>query len=674
MNNVPVKNVRNVVLVGHAASGKTSIAEALLNVAGMTTRLGSVPDKNTVSDCTHEEQERQVSVYATNLFLRHNDHNIFLSDTPGYADFLGQVIANVKVADAAIVVIDAVHGIEVGTRQIWKLLEANAIPRMIVLNKLDKENARFAELVNELAESFGNGCVPVMIPNGTDQHFSAVTEIIGGKGAVADPELYETYRTKVVEAVAETDEALMEKYFAEETLAEEELINGLRKGINATQLFPIAVSGATKSLGIEELLKCVLAYLPSPEDRGEKGVEDGEGLKPDPALPAAAHVFKTVTDPFVGQLTFFRVYQGTISSSSEVMNITREHKERFGELMIIQGKEQIAVDKATPGDIVAIAKLKYTSINDTLGSAKVTFKTIEFPNPVMTLALQTAKQGDEEKLWEGLSRLSHEDPTLQVERNPETHQLLASGLGDVHLDVIFKILKEKFKVDVVTSTPKVAYHETLRGTADVRYRYKKQSGGAGQFAEIAIRVRPNERDKGYEFVNKIVGGVISNQFIPSVDKGIHACMKDGVIAGCQVVDIVVELYDGKEHPVDSKDIAFQIAGKHAISQAIEKANPILLEPIMHVDITCPQEYMGDINGIINSKRGQIMGMDIQGTMQVIKALVPQAEMFRFCSELRSITGGRGSFSMELSHYNEVPPNIMQQVAEAYRKSKKKEED
>jgi elongation factor G len=403
-------------------------------------------------------------------------------------------------------------------------------------------------------------------------------------------------------------------------------------------------------------------------------VAEGEALQPDPSLPSAAHVFKTITDPFVGQLTYLRVYQGTISSSSEVQNRTRNHKERIGELMIIQGKEQLPVDKATPGDVVAVAKLKGTHVNDALGAAQITFIPIEFPRPVMTLAVESTKQGDEERLSQGLHRMTEEDPTIVVERHQETHEQLVSGMGDVHLDVAFKRLQDKFKVEVSTSIPKVAYHETIRGTADVRYRHRKQSGGSGQFGEVAIRLRPNERDAGYEFVNKVVGGVISTQYIPSVDKGIRARMKDGIMAGCPVVDLVVELYDGKEHPVDSKDIAFQIAGRHAVAEAVEKANPILLEPIMDVEVHCPQRFMGDINGIINSKRGRIMGMDTEGTLQVIKAQVPQAEMFRFCGELRSITGGSGTYAMELSHYEEVPPTTAQNVIDAYKKSRTEEHD
>jgi len=674
MNGIAVDKTRNIVVLGHASCGKTSLVEAMLFRSGTSSRMGTVEAKNTVSDCLPEEQERQVSIMGSNLYLKHRDCNIFAGDTPGYADFYGDVFSAVSVADAAVVVIDASHGVEVGTRKVWKMLEERNIPRMIVLNKMDKENAKFTEIVAELNESFGNGCTPIQVPIGLAETFSDAANLLLDEAGEADAELFNDLKTQLIETAVESDEEMMERYFNDEKLTREEIIHALHKGIHNCTFFPIVLTSATKPTGIVRLLNCIVDYMPSPTERGEIEVEEGEALKPEPSLPAAAHVFKTVTDPFVGQLTYLRVYQGTISSGKDVQNLTRGHKERLGELIIVQGKEQIHVDSATPGDIVAVAKLKDTHVNDALGQAKIKFKEIIFPKPVMTVSVTAAKQGQEEKIAEGLHRINEEDPTIRVERHPETHELLVSGLGDVHLDVVLKRLKDKFKVDVNTSTPKVAYHETIRGNADVRYRHKKQSGGAGQFAEVAIRVRPNERDAGYEFVNKIVGGVISQSFIPSVDKGVQARMKEGVIAGCPVVDLVVELYDGKEHPVDSKDIAFQIAGKHVISDAIDKAQPILLEPIVNVEVGIPQEFLGDINAILNSKRGQIIGMDTEGNMQIIKAQVPHAEMFRFCSELRSITGGRGSFGIEFDHYAEVPSNIAMAVIAAYKKSKNQDED
>jgi len=676
MNGISVDKTRNIVVLGHASCGKTSLVEAMLYRSGTTSRMGTVESKNTVSDCMIEEQERQVSIMGANLFLKHKDHNIFVGDTPGYADFYGDVVGSISVADAAIVVIDASHGIEVGTRKVWRMLEQRNIPRMIVLNKMDRENAKFTEIVEELNESFGNGCTPIQVPIGLAETFTDAANLLLDEPGEANAELFNDLKVKLVETAVESDEEMMERYFNDEKLSRDEIIHALHKGIHNCTFFPIVLTSATKPTGIIRLLNCVVDYMPSPTERGEieSEVEEGGPLKPDASLPSAALVFKTVTDPFVGQLTYMRVYQGTISSGKDVHNLTHGHKERIGELMIIQGKEQIHVDSASPGDIVAIAKLKKTHVNDALGEAKVKFKEIVFPKPVMTVAVTATKLGQEEKIAEGLHRINEEDPTIRVERHKETHELLVSGLGDVHLDVVFKRLKSKFKVDVNTSTPKVAYHETIRGTADVRYRHRKQSGGAGQFAEVAIKVRPNERDVGYEFVNKIVGGVISSSFIPSVDKGIQSRMIEGIIAGCPVVDVVVELYDGKEHPVDSKDIAFQIAGKHVIIDAIEKAKPILLEPIVNVEVAIPQEFLGDINAIINSKRGHIVGMDTEGSMQIIKAQVPHAEMFRFCSELRSITGGRGSFSIELDHYAEVPPNVASAVIAAYKKSRTHDED
>lgn len=674
MKNVAVENVRNLALIGHASSGKTTLTEALLSKTGAIDRKGSVEDKNTISDSTPEEHERLCSIHASNVCATHNGTNFFIADTPGYPDFYCGVVQCLAAADSAVIVIDAREGVQVGTLRLWRMLEESKLPRMIVINKFDKENVDFAKLLSDIQNAFGTGCVPVQIPVGAGSSFSGVADLLGEDAGDADADLFETYHTTLVEGAAETSEEIMEKYFAEGTLSKEEIIHALENGIKNATVVPITLCSALNGTGIEAFLDACKGFLPSPVECGEYTPEEGPALEPDASKPVAARVFRTVTDPYVGQLTYIRVYQGTITSGTEIKNTTRGNKERLGDLMLIHGKEQIKVDAATPGDIVAIAKLKDTHLNDTLGDVPVTFAPISFPTPVVTYSVHATKRGEEEKISTGLHRICEEDPTVVVERHPETHQLLVSGLGDAHLDVVFKALKEKYNVEVETATPKIAYHETIRGTADVRYRHKKQSGGAGQFAEVAIKVRPNERDAGYEFVDKIVGGVISNSFIPSVDKGVQARMKDGVVAGCQVVDIVVELYDGKEHPVDSKDIAFQIAGRHAISDAIEKANPILLEPVMNVEVHCPQEYMGDINGILNSKRGRIMGMDAEGALQVIKAHVPQAEMFRFSSELSSITGGSGTFTMEFSHYEELPGNLANDVIAAYKKSQEEPED
>ncbi|NLF40478.1 elongation factor G [bacterium] len=672
MKGVPVQNTRNVILAGHAASGKTTIAEHILFASGMISRLGAVEAKNTVSDCTPEEQDRQISVHTAYLFAANRGHHLFFSDTPGYADFVGEVVSAARVADAGVIVVDAAAGIGPGTMKAWELLDQTGAPRMVIVNKMDREGANAAASIDALVNTFGKQCIPLNAPVGSEASFTGVADLFGDTAAGADEALFTAFKTRLVDAIAESDEKLMEKYLGEETLSRDELVAALRTAITAGTIVPVVFSAAAKGVGIKEIIDTIIEYLPSPADRGEVQAAEGGPLKPDPALPAACFVFKTVTDAFVGQVTYLRVYQGTIAPGADVLNVTRNAKERLGELLIVQGKEQIRADQATPGDIVAVAKLKATHVNDVLGAAHVKFTPIEFPKPVMTLAVASSKKGEEEKIAEGLHRICEEDPTIKVERNEETHQTLVSGMGDVHLDVAFKRMKEKFKVEIVTSMPKVAYHETIRGTADVRYRHKKQSGGAGQFGEVAIKVRPNKRDAGYEFIDNIVGGVISNNFIPSVDKGIQARMKEGIVAGCPVVDIIAELWDGKEHPVDSKDIAFQTAGRYAIQEAVEKAQPILLEPIMDVEITVPPEFMGDINGNLNSKRGHVMGVDVKGSMQVIKAMVPQAEMFRFCSELRSITGGRGSFSMSFHQYQEVPPQIAQQVIAAYQKSKQEQ--
>lgn len=668
MNNVAVENVRTLTLIGHASCGKTTLTEALLAATGAIDRRGSVEDKNTVSDATPEEHDRMCSIHAANVCVTHNGVNIFIADTPGYPDFACGVVQCLAASDAAALVIDAHEGIQTGTLRMWRMLEKSGLPRMIILTKFDKDECDFARLMEELQNTFGTGCVPVQIPVGAGASFTDVVDLLADDPGNADAALFETYHTTLVEGAAETREDIMEKYFSEGTLPKEDIITALKEGIKKATVIPVVICSALKDIGISALLDTCSAFLPSPVECGEYTTEDGVVLSPDPKKPAVARVFRTVTDPYVGQLTYLRVYQGTVTSGSEMQNQTRNHKERVGDLLLIHGKEHIKIAAATPGDIIAVAKLKNTHLNDTLGQQEAVFPSMEFPTPVVSYSVHATKRGEEEKISNGLHRICEEDPTVITERHLETHELLVSGLGDAHLDVVFKALKEKYHVDVETTTPKVAYHETIRGTADVRYRHKKQSGGAGQFAEVAIRLSPNERDKGYEFIDKIVGGVISNSFIPSVDKGIQARMKDGVMAGCQVVDIIVELYDGKEHPVDSKDIAFQIAGRHAIAEAIEKAQPILLEPIMAVEVHCPQQFMGDINGILNSKRGRIMGMDADGALQVVKAHVPQAEMFRFSSELSSITGGSGTFTMVFDHYEELPGNLAAEVIAAYKKS------
>lgn len=664
MQGFKVGDTRTIAVVAHSSAGKTSLIESLLYKTGANSRLGKVDDGTSVCDYNSDEKERKVTIYAKPVHCKSQGKSIFLMDTPGYADFFGEVISVLRVADSAILVIDGVSGVQVGTQRLWKKMEELDLPRLIFINKLDKENSDFDKVVESIRNVFGTKCVPIQLPVGKERDFKGVVDLVN-----SDSKDHEKYRNMLIESVAESDDQLLEKYLESGSLSNEELIGALRNGIKEGKIIPILGGAANKEVGVPELLKAIEDYSPSPVDRGVPG----DICKPDPNAPYSAFVFKTLTDPFVGQVTFMRIYSGTLKADSEIYNSTKESKEKITQLLLFMGKDQRPINEAGPGDIVAIAKLKKTAISDTFSPAnnKVQFDPIAFPKASISFAVKPKSKGDEEKISTGLHRLAEEDHTFEVNRDRETKELVISGMGDLHLEIMLQKLKKKFGVEVDKSTPKIAYKETISGKGDAHYKHKKQSGGAGQFGEVWLRVEPMERGKGFEFVTEVVGGSIPQQFIMSCEKGIKTALDSGFLAGYPVVDVKAIVYDGKTHPVDSKDIAFQIAAKKAFKDACNSAKPVLLEPIMNVEVYIPPEFMGDVTGDLNGKRGRVMGMDQIGDMQTVKAQVPMAEISRYSTDLRSMTGGRGSFMMEYSHYEEVPARLTQDIVA---KVTKKEEE
>jgi len=664
MKGIPVEKVRNVVILGHAKAGKTSLVDALLFRAGVNDRHGVVDQGTSMADYTKEEIARQTTVSAKTFHFQHEGTLFYITDTPGYADFIGEVYAGLRAADVALFVVDGTSGIGVGTQRAWKQALEQHKPRCVVISRLDREHTDFYAQLEKLRAIWGHGVVPLNLPAGAEGRLDGVYDLLSDETPPAElAEQAEAWRETLMESVAESDDALMEKYFESGTLAGEELRQGLRAAVRKGSCVPVFVTVAPKLIGIDELLRGLAAVAPSPGELGPATLLDGKTVEPSAQGPLSAFVYKTLVDDFVGQLTLMRVFSGTLRSDSEIYNASRGQKERIGPLYVPQGKAPAKVEEVGPGEIVAIAKLKSTRVNDSLGDAGSSLKhaPIEFPKPTISFAIHATKQGEEEKIATGLARLADEDPTLRVERNSETRQLVISGMGDVHLDVQVNRLREKSGVQIELSVPQVPYKETTTASSEGHYRHKKQTGGHGQFGEVYCRMEPLPRGSGFEFVDAIVGGAIPRNFVPAVEKGMIEAIDRGCVAGYPVVDVRLTIYDGSYHTVDSSEMAFKIAGRGAFREAMAKAKPVLLEPIMNVAVTVPDEYMGDITGDLNSKRGRIQGMEVADGLQTIRAQVPLAEMFRYSTELRSMTGGRGSFEISFSHYEEVPGNIAQKV-------------
>ncbi|OFW56997.1 MAG: translation elongation factor G [Candidatus Solincola sediminis] len=689
MDKYEMGKIRNVALFGHGDSGKTSLAEAMLFVADLIKRMGRVDEGNTVSDFDPDEQKRGISVSSTPLAFEWQDYKMNLIDTPGFADFIGEVVGTLRVIDGAVFVVSAVAGLEVQTELIWKMADEYGYPRVVFVNKMDRENASFQRCLDEFQNVYGARVVPLQLPIGEEHDFKGVVDLIANKayfydnGATREGDIppdmmgqVEAAREKVIEGAAEANDELMERYLEEEELGEQEVLDALLRGVSEGTIVPMLCGSATHNIGIDLLMKAIINSLPSPARREEivgvkKGGNEEISLKAREDSSLCALVFNTISDPYVGKLTYFRVFSGVMSSDGTVYNPNRDKEERIGQVFMVRGKNQIPVREIAAGDIGGIAKLTETTTGDTLCAKdkQLVLPPIRFPDPIMSLAVAPKTKGDEDKLSVALARLSDEDPTFSVRRDTEVKQTIISGMGEAHLDIMMDRMSRKFGVNVDTELRKVPYKETIRKTAKAEGKHKKQTGGHGQFGIAWVEVDPVERGEGFEFVDKIVGGVIPRQFIPSVEKGVRKAMDEGFLAGYPMVDFKAVLYDGKYHPVDSSDISFQIAGSLALRNAVPEADPYLIEPIMEVEIMVPEAYMGDVIGDLNAKRGRILGMESDGGLQIVKAQVPMAEMLRYSIDLRSITGGRGTFSVQISHYEEVPSHIAAKIIEASKEKK-----
>jgi len=673
---------RNIALIAHGDSGKTTLAEAQCFTSGITKRLGRIDAGNTISDYNPDEIERNISISTALLHFDWEGHRIHLLDTPGYADFIGEVVGAIHVVDGGVVLIHATSGIEVGTENVWELAAEQGIPRLIFVNKMDKEHADFYKVLTMAREHFGNAVVALQLPIGQAAGFKGVVDLVKMKAMLFESggtmketdipadmqELVSEHRERLVEAAAESDDALLEAYFDQGDLSEEEIIRGLRQSTITRKVFPLLCGDAFENKGTRPLMDAIVAYLPSPEDMGViKGLKPGtnseETRQAADDQPLCALVFKTISEPHVGELSLFRVYSGTLKSGMDVRNTSKGGTERIGQIYAMVGKERKEVGIMHTGEMGAVVKLKNTDTGDTLSDQKapIVLPPIAFPKPVIRVAIEPKTKGDEEKISSGLAKLHDEDPTFVTEVDSELKQTVISGLGELHLDVIVGRLKRKFGVDVELVKPRIAYRETIQANSQAQGKYKKQTGGRGQYGDTWVKVEPLPRGSGFEFVDAIVGGVIPNKFIPAVEKGIKEAMTDGVVAGYPLVDVKVTLYDGSFHSVDSSEMAFKIAGSMALKKAIMEAKPILLEPIYDIQVTVPEDFMGDVMGDLSSRRGKILGVDPKGSFQVVKAKVPLAELYRYSTTLRSLTQGRGLHARQFSHYEEVPREVSEKV-------------
>ena len=674
------KDLRNVALLGHSGSGKTSLGEAALFTTKATTRMGTISDGNTVSDFEPEEVKRGSSIQTTLLSIVDSDAKINFLDTPGYDDFLGEVVSALRVVEGAVLVLAAPSGVDVGTERSWNMCEAAGIPRMFVVNKMDRENANFARNVSDIQASFGRQCIPFQVPLGDAQEFKGVVSIINPPAdipaEIADE--VSAARDRLIEAAAESDDDLADRYLSGEQLSVDEVISGVRTAVLAGELVPIlATSSAPEAIGVEEFLETTRSFLPSPVDgkkaRLLKGTEAAE-YEVDPAAPLAAFVFKTTADPFVGKLSVFRVYQGSVKSNSETWNSNKEQSERIGQLYLPKGKNQENVNEITAGDIGAIGKLSSTVTGDTLCSREnsVSFPGITQPVGYFRMAVTPASKDDLDKMSMALNRIVEEDPTLQFSRDANTSESLITGLGDAQIDVALEKIKRKFGADLRVKMPKVAYRETITKITNSEYRHKKQSGGHGQFGHVLIRLEPQERDQGFEFKTEVTGGRIPKEYIPSVEKGVTKGLDEGSLAGFPLVDLKAVLYDGSYHDVDSSGMSFEIASVQALKQGVGDANPVLLEPVVKLSITVPDAYTGEVISDLNGKRGRILGMNPDNGATLIEAEVPLAEVQRYAQDLRSVSQGRGSYSLEFDHYDQVPANLEPKVIEDTKRAKEEE--
>lgn len=689
MKQYDAKDIRNIALVGHGHSGKTTLAEALLLASGGKDRLGRVEDGTATTDFDPDEVKRQMSINAALAPLEWNGAKVNVIDVPGYLDFVGEVQGALRVADAALIVMNANSGLEVGAEVAWDLAKKNDVVRLVFVNRMDRENADFYRIVEELRGRYGKSVVPVELPIGAEEAFKGTVDLINETASVWNGKAFEDcavpadmaemvakYRDNLMEAAAENDDELIMKYLDGEPLTIEEMDRGLHAGVKSGELSPVFCGSAVRGIGIKTLLDDIVLLAPSPEERPtahgtnpDTGVEEDRKLT-DPT--ASALVWKTTADPYVGKLTYFRVMSGVLKPDGHMWNATQGRDERIGSVFFLHGKTQEQATEVRAGDIAAVAKLAGTATGDTLcdASRKIVFDPMVFPSPVYEVAVFAQTKADEDKLGPALQRMAEEDPTVKVRRDSETAETIVAGMGESHVDIVVDRLKRKFGVGVNTKAAKVPYRETIRSKARAQGRHKKQSGGRGQFGDCVVEFEPVERGEGFQFVDKIVGGAIPRNFIPAVHKGIEEAMAEGVIAGYPTVDVRATVVDGSFHPVDSSEIAFKIAGSLAFKEGIQKAQPILLEPIVEAEIIVPEAQTGDIISDLNAKRGRVLGMEPIGDgLQVVRAEVPQPEMTRYAVDLRSITRGRGRFSTKFSHYEEVPAQLIAQIVADRKKEK-----
>ncbi|HUS44593.1 MAG TPA: elongation factor G [Phycisphaerae bacterium] len=681
MADVATETIRNIVLLGHTGAGKTQLAEAMLHKAGVTTRLGTPEEGNTVSDFEPEEKERQTSLFASVLNLRWKDRHINLLDTPGYPDFVGQALWAMAAADTAVVVINGAAGVDIHTQRLFNEAGERGLARMVVVNKADAENVDLERVVAQVRDALGGACRLLTVPVGQGSAFTGVVDAFAAGEGEAMMDVAAAHG-EAVESIVEADDALMERYLGEEEIAPEELAGAFTGALQTGSFIPILFTSARKEIGVEELLDIVARYAPSPKEarkrEATKAGAEGETLvlEADPKGSLCAQVFKVVSDPYVGKISYVRVLSGTLSAEGTARVGDAKRETKVGQLLRVQGKDTQPVSAAAAGDIIGISKMEELAVGKTLsgGADALVLPMVDLPVPMFSLALEPKSRGDEQRISEALAKAGDEDPTLKTTRDRQTHELVVSGLGDMHLQMLLARLKRRYEVEVDSKPPKIPYRETVTGKAEGHYRHKKQTGGAGQFGEVFLRVEPLERDAGFEFVDKTFGGSIPKPFLPAIEKGIREALDGGVVAGYPFQDVRVIVLDGKHHPVDSKEIAFKIAGRNAFKDAVMKAKPVILEPHVNLAITVPDSFLGDISGDLNSRRGRIQGMEAgAGGTQTINAQVPLAEVAQYNTQLRSITGGQGTYAMEFSHYEPVPANVQQQIIEAAARAKKAED-
>ena len=674
------RDIRNVVTVGHGGTGKTTLLDHILFKAGAVTRAGSVAEKNSVFDFEDEEKERQSSIFTSMAHCSWKGAEFNLINAPGYMDFIGATTTSLMASDVVMVAVAAPQGIELNTRKMWAAAKERGLARVIVLTKMDGDNiVDYSALIGRAQELFGNECLPVNLPVGIGPDFKGVVDVVRPPEQVPEGaqggDVGEAANA-LMEKIVEVDEAIMERYLNDEKISREELAGALRKSIAQGAVVPILhVSGAS-GIGVESLMDFLAEYGPSPLDRPApmgKDPKSGDevSLGPDPDAPLVAQVYRTVIDPFVGKLTFFKIYQGTLPADSHVLNVRSERKERVAHLFRAFGKEHRSVDKGIPGDLIAVSKIEDMRIGDTLCAPgnPVERPLPVFPMPMVSVALEPRSRGDEQKLGSSLQKIADEDPTFRLQRDQQTNELVATGMSQLHLDVLLQRLSHRYGVQVDTKPPRIPYKETITAPSEASYRHKKQTGGRGQFGEVWLKLEPLERGAGFEFVDKVVGGSIPNNFIPAVEKGVRETLVRGVLAGHVVEDVRVILHFGKYHDVDSSEAAFKLAASHCFQEAFMKAKPVLLEPIVQLEITVPSQHMGDIAGDLNSRRGRILGMDSEGDLQIVRAEVPMSEVMNYATELRSVTGGTGSYTMDFSHYDIVPSRTAEQVIAKARRAR-----